>query len=86
MSPQQLLRETQRAAGHEQLTNWHDTLIAEGKNLKTIQEVNTSLTSRKILINFVYRKSTMMKRRCSKQLSVTMQLKQMSNDITKGRI
>ena len=39
MSPQQLLRETQRAAGHEQLTNWHDTLIAEGKNLKTVQEV-----------------------------------------------
>ncbi|KAI0071832.1 P-loop containing nucleoside triphosphate hydrolase protein [Panus rudis PR-1116 ss-1] len=38
MSPQQLLRETQRAAGDENLTAWHDTLIAAGRELKTLQE------------------------------------------------
>ncbi|KAF8551716.1 hypothetical protein OG21DRAFT_245574 [Imleria badia] len=31
MTPQQLLRETQRAAGDSNLTNWHDTLITSGK-------------------------------------------------------
>lgn len=39
MTPQQLLRETQRAAGDTNLTKWHDTLITSGKDLKTIQEV-----------------------------------------------
>ncbi|KAI0722553.1 P-loop containing nucleoside triphosphate hydrolase protein, partial [Earliella scabrosa] len=39
MTPQQLLRETQRAAGNENLTAWHDTLISSGKELKQIQEV-----------------------------------------------
>jgi hypothetical protein len=38
MTPQQLLRETQRAAGDENLTNWHDTLISSGKELKTLEE------------------------------------------------
>ncbi|RPD67470.1 P-loop containing nucleoside triphosphate hydrolase protein [Lentinus tigrinus ALCF2SS1-7] len=38
MSPQQLLRETQRAAGNENLTSWHDTLISSGKELRTIQD------------------------------------------------
>ncbi|GLB34268.1 putative P-loop containing nucleoside triphosphate hydrolase protein [Lyophyllum shimeji] len=36
MTPQQLLRETQRAAGDERLTSWHDTLIDAGKELKTL--------------------------------------------------
>ncbi|KAH0588207.1 hypothetical protein H2248_006920 [Termitomyces sp. 'cryptogamus'] len=36
MTPQQLLRETQRAAGDERLTAWHDTLINAGKELKTL--------------------------------------------------
>lgn len=40
MSPQQLLRETQRAAGDEKLTAWHDTLIEAGHDLKAIQEVS----------------------------------------------
>jgi hypothetical protein len=31
MNPQQLLRETQRAAGDKRLTEWHDTLIESGK-------------------------------------------------------
>jgi hypothetical protein len=39
MSPQQLLRETQRAAGDENLTTWHDTLISAGKELKTMLQV-----------------------------------------------
>ncbi|KAF8967457.1 P-loop containing nucleoside triphosphate hydrolase protein [Flammula alnicola] len=38
MSSQELLRETQRAAGDENLTKWHDTLISAGKDLKTIQQ------------------------------------------------
>jgi len=42
MSPQQLLRETQRAAGDENLTNWHDTLINAGKELKQVAQVYLS--------------------------------------------
>lgn len=42
MSPQQLLRETQRAAGDENLTNWHDTLISAGKDLRQIQQVGAA--------------------------------------------
>ncbi|KIK95336.1 hypothetical protein PAXRUDRAFT_25548 [Paxillus rubicundulus Ve08.2h10] len=38
MTPQQLLRETQRAAGDIHLTKWHDTLISSGKELKSLQE------------------------------------------------
>ncbi|KAI9574324.1 P-loop containing nucleoside triphosphate hydrolase protein [Boletus coccyginus] len=38
MTPQQLLRETQRAAGDSNLTKWHDTLITSGKELKAVQE------------------------------------------------
>ncbi|KAG8218951.1 hypothetical protein J3R82DRAFT_4662 [Butyriboletus roseoflavus] len=38
MTPQQLLRETQRAAGDTNLTEWHDTLITSGKEVKAIQE------------------------------------------------
>jgi structural maintenance of chromosomes protein 5 len=39
MSPQQLLRETQRAAGDANLTNWHDTLIGAGKDLRQMLQV-----------------------------------------------
>ena len=39
MTPQQLLRETQRAAGDSNLTKWHDILITSGKELKAVQEV-----------------------------------------------
>lgn len=39
MSPQQLLRETQRAAGDAHLTKWHDVLIDSGKELKAMHEV-----------------------------------------------
>ncbi|KAF9458464.1 P-loop containing nucleoside triphosphate hydrolase protein [Collybia nuda] len=38
MSPQQLLRETQLAAGDENLTNWHNTLISAGKELRILQQ------------------------------------------------
>ena len=43
MSPQQLLRETQRAAGDSRLTNWHDTLITAGKEMAQLAEVHTPL-------------------------------------------
>ena len=39
MSPQQLLRETQRAASDPRLTNWHDTLITAGKEMAQLGEV-----------------------------------------------
>ncbi|KAI0264050.1 hypothetical protein BGY98DRAFT_1192298 [Russula aff. rugulosa BPL654] len=39
MSPQQLLHETQRAAGDPRLTNWHDTLITVGKEMAQLGEV-----------------------------------------------
>lgn len=45
MTPQQLLRETQRAAGDENLTTWHDTLISAGKELKQLQEVRLFFAS-----------------------------------------
>ncbi|KAK2463737.1 hypothetical protein APHAL10511_004230 [Amanita phalloides] len=38
MTPQQLLRETQRAAGDERLTTWHDILINAGKELKHVRD------------------------------------------------
>jgi hypothetical protein len=41
MSPQQLLRETQRAAGDARLTNWHDTLISAGKEMAQLVEVGS---------------------------------------------
>lgn len=37
MSPQQLLKETQRAAGNENLTKWHNILIGSGKDLRDLQ-------------------------------------------------
>jgi len=40
MSPQQLLRETQRAAGDANLSNWHDTLISAGKDLRQMLQVS----------------------------------------------
>jgi structural maintenance of chromosomes protein 5 len=39
MSPQQLLRETQRAAGDPRLTTWHNTLVASGKEMAQLAEV-----------------------------------------------
>lgn len=41
MTSQQLLKETQRAAGDENLSSWHRTLIESGKELKVIQDVRT---------------------------------------------
>ncbi|KAF5364198.1 hypothetical protein D9756_000106 [Leucocoprinus leucothites] len=42
MSPQELLRETQRAAGDDRLTSWHEDLIKFGKELR---ELNTKQES-----------------------------------------
>jgi len=41
MNPQELLKETQRCAGDENLTTWHQDLIGKGRELKTIQTVCT---------------------------------------------
>ncbi|THH15953.1 hypothetical protein EW146_g4614 [Bondarzewia mesenterica] len=50
MSPQQLLRETQRAAGDERLTAWHDALIGSGRELKELEELlNTDQQNLKTL-------------------------------------
>ena len=40
MSSQQLLKETQKAAGDENLTKWHQTLIESGKEFRVVQEVS----------------------------------------------
>lgn len=39
MSPQQLLKETQRTAGDENLVLWHTTLVEKGKELQIAQMV-----------------------------------------------
>ncbi|KAJ7594061.1 P-loop containing nucleoside triphosphate hydrolase protein [Mycena floridula] len=38
MTPQQLLKETQRAAGNSNLTSWHETLMSSGKELRSMLE------------------------------------------------
>lgn len=43
LSHHDLLRETERAAGHEQLSAWHDVLIQEGKTCKVAQEVRQTV-------------------------------------------
>ena len=53
MSPQQLLKETQRAAGNENLTAWHDTLISAGKDLTGLETVS-SIDKVLMLSNFVF--------------------------------
>jgi hypothetical protein len=40
MTPVQLLRETQRTAGDKRLTEWHDTLIDSGKQMREVFEVS----------------------------------------------
>ena len=53
MSPQQLLRETQRAAGNANLTSWHDTLIDAGNEYKSAKEVsNIHMVSRALSLSF----------------------------------
>jgi hypothetical protein len=42
MSPQQLLRETERSAGDDRLTAWHDALINAGKERRELVEVASS--------------------------------------------
>ena len=45
MTPQTLLKETQRAAGNENLTTWHDALIESGQELKGLEVVREYLWS-----------------------------------------
>lgn len=40
MSPQELLKETQRAAGDDRLTQWQSQLIKAGNDLKELKQVN----------------------------------------------
>ena len=60
MTPQQLLRETQRAAGDANLTSWHDILIETGKELSSLQTVSRKMwyfvTSHCHLYRLSYRK------------------------------
>ena len=39
MSPQDLLKETEKAAGDARLTEWHETLIKAGKELTQLSKV-----------------------------------------------
>jgi hypothetical protein len=39
LKPEELLVETQKVAGHEKLTTWHEHLIEMGKELKDVKEV-----------------------------------------------
>lgn len=39
MSPQELLKETQKAAGAQNLTQWHTTLIEKGATVKELKKV-----------------------------------------------
>lgn len=39
MSPQELLKETQRAAGDDRLTQWHEQLVKSGNDLKELKQV-----------------------------------------------
>lgn len=43
MTPQTLLKETQRAAGNENLTTWHEALIRSGQELKELEGVSAHL-------------------------------------------
>ena len=43
MTPQTLLKETQRAAGNENLTTWHEALIKSGQELKELGAVRVHL-------------------------------------------
>ncbi|KAJ7595202.1 P-loop containing nucleoside triphosphate hydrolase protein [Mycena floridula] len=45
MSPPELLKETQRAAGNSHLTSWQETLISEGRELRSMQEMITNETN-----------------------------------------
>lgn len=45
MTPQTLLKETQRAAGNENLTTWHEALIKSGQELKELGVVREYLWS-----------------------------------------
>lgn len=40
LSPQELLRETQRAAGDDRLTSWHETLVKLGKEHRELNIVS----------------------------------------------
>lgn len=40
MSNSELLRETQRAAGAQNLSTWHEQLIVDGKALKGLEQVS----------------------------------------------
>lgn len=47
MTPQNLLKETQRAAGNENLTTWHESLIRSGQELKELETVSEYLGFRR---------------------------------------
>lgn len=52
MTSQELLKETQKAAGNENLTRWHEILISSGKDLREIQMVSHPPLSLLYALNF----------------------------------
>jgi len=61
MTPQDLLKETQRAAGDENLTKWHSTLISAGKEQRDIQQVRCLAINKVTTSDKSSRKSKMRK-------------------------
>lgn len=45
MSSQDLLKETQKAAGHPKMTEWHQTLIRLGKEQRDLEGVSLAVHS-----------------------------------------
>lgn len=57
MSPQTLLKATEKAAGDENLSKWHEILITEGKTLKTLNAVGRNIFVMQMQFLDLYRKS-----------------------------
>ena len=48
LTPQELLKATQAAAGHEKLSTWHRALIEDGNRLRELVSVRLSMLKRSV--------------------------------------
>ena len=53
MSPQELLKATQDAAGHEKLSTWHKNLIVGGKDLAELVAVSSIMRLLTNVLNLI---------------------------------
>ena len=70
MSPQELLRETQHAAGNSSLASWHESLIEKGKELKKMTEVYAR-HKQVAISNMIYRSWIQTANNCVQRRNVT---------------